>query len=112
MAQGVQHEPTDENRSLVKSLSAMGTRYVDIALKLEINTDTLTKYYSRELELGRVDANAKVAQGLFNQAVNGNTSAGIFWMKTRAGWKETNALELSGANGGAITIISKINVKD
>jgi hypothetical protein len=112
MAQGVQHEPTDENRALVKSLSAMGTRYVDIALKLEINTDTLTKYYSRELELGRVDANAKVAQGLFNQAVNGNTSAGIFWMKTRAGWKETNSLELSGANGGAITVISKINVKD
>jgi hypothetical protein len=34
MAQGVQHEPTDENRALVKSLSAMGTRYVDIALKL------------------------------------------------------------------------------
>ena len=104
MAQGVQHEPTDENRALVKSLSAMGTRYVDIALKLEINTDTLTKYYSRELELGRVDANAKVAQGLFNQAVNGNTSAGIFWIKTRAGCKETQAHEITGADGNGLGI--------
>ena len=112
MAQGVQHEPTDENRALVKSLSAMGTRYVDIALKLEINTDTLTKYYSRELELGRVDANAKVAQGLFNQAVNGNTSAGIFWMKTRAGWKETQGHEITGANGSPIPISVGIEFVD
>jgi|SRR6056300_901134 len=104
MAQGVQHEPTDENRALVKSLSAMGTRYVDIALRLEINTDTLSKYYSKELELGRIDANAKVAQGLYNQAINGNTSAGIFWMKTRAGWKETQAHEITGADGAELGI--------
>ena len=104
MAQGVQHEPTDENRALVKSLSAMGTRYVDIALRLEINTDTLSKYYSKELELGRIDANAKVAQGLYNQAINGNTSAGIFWMKTRAGWKETQTHEITGADGAELGI--------
>jgi hypothetical protein len=54
----------------------------------------------------------KLLKDYLTSAVNGNTSAGMFWMKTRAGWKETNSLELSGANGGAITIISKINVKD
>lgn len=104
MAQGIQHEPTNENRALVKSLSAMGTRYIDIALKLEINTDTLNKYYDKELELGRIDANAKVAQGLFNQAINGNTTAQMFWLKTRGKWKEVTQHEITGANGAEIGI--------
>lgn len=104
MAQGVQHEPTDENRELVQQLSAMGTRYEDIALELDISADTLTKYYRRELDKGRIKANAKVAQGLYNQAINGNTSASMFWLKTRAGWKETSKHEITGADGAPIPI--------
>jgi uncharacterized protein YjcR len=103
MAQGKEYVPTDDSRKLVRNLSAVGTRYIDIAQKLEISDDTLVKYYKKELEDGRIDANAAIAQTLFQQAKDGNTSAAIFWLKTRAGWKETNNLELTGADGGSIT---------
>jgi hypothetical protein len=112
MAQGIQHEPTEDNRKLVRNLAAVGTKYEDISLKLEISSDTLVKYYKKELDDGRIDANAAIAQSLFGAAKSGNTSAQMFWLKTRAGWKETNALELSGSDGGAIQVITGINDND
>lgn len=97
--QGKEHIPTEETKKLVRSLSAVGIRYVDIASKLEISDDTLVKHYKKDLEDGRTDANASIGQTLFQQAKNGNTAAAIFWLKTRAGWKETNAIEHSGEVG-------------
>ncbi len=112
MAQGIQHEPTEDNRKLVRNLAAVGTKYEDIGLKLEISADTLVKYYKKELDDGRIDANAAIAQSLFQAAKTGNTSAQMFWLKTRAGWKETNALEVSGVNGGVIKVVTGINDND
>jgi predicted transcriptional regulator len=100
--QGKEHIPTEESRKLVKSLAAVGTRYVDIAHKLEITDDTLRKHYKEELESGRIDANAQIANTLFQQAKKGNMTAAIFWLKTRAGWKETQVTELTGEDGGPI----------
>jgi len=45
--QGKRHSPSDEDRRLVKTLSAVGVRYVDIADKLQIDHDTLTKHYKQ-----------------------------------------------------------------
>ncbi len=96
MAQGKGHEPTNESRKLARTLSAVGITHEDIASKLDISADTLVKYYKKELADGRIDANATIGQGLFQQAKNGNTAAAIFWLKTRAGWKETNVSEVHG----------------
>ena len=71
--QGVLHEPTDENRKLVRGLAAVGVRHEDIAAKVDLSADTLVKYYKRELDDGRVDANAAVAKSLYQQAMSGNT---------------------------------------
>ena len=100
--QGKEHIPTEESRKLVRSLAAVGTRYVDIAHKLEITDDTLRKHYKAELEDGRIDANAQIANTLFQQAKKGNMTAAIFWLKTRAGWKETNVTELAAGEGAEI----------
>lgn len=91
-----QHKPDEEKRTMVKSLSAMGIRYEDIAKKLSISDDTLRKYYKLELDLGRIEANAKMANALFQQGINGSVPAAIFWLKTRAGWKETQTMEHVG----------------
>lgn len=107
MGSGVYHKPNEENRKLVKTLSAVGTRYEDIAAKLDITDDTLRKHYRKELDEGRIEANASVAQTLFQQAKNGNTTAAIFWLKTRAQWRENDRLELTGANGGPIETFIK-----
>ena len=90
------HNPTDETRKLARALSAVGITHEDIASKIEISADTLVKYYKKELADGRIDANAQIGKGLFEQAKNGNTAAAIFWLKTRAGWKETTVQELHG----------------
>lgn len=102
MTQGVEHIPDDKSRLLVKSLSSVGVRFVDIAIKLDITDDTLRKHYKKELDDGRIDANASIAQTLFQQAKAGNTTAVIFWLKSRAGWKETNVTEISGLDGAEI----------
>jgi hypothetical protein len=102
--QGKKYTSSDENRKLVKTLAAVGITFEDIATKLEISSDTLVKYYKKELDDGRIDANASIGQTLFQQAKNGNTAAAIFWLKTRARWKETQAVELSGPDGAEMVI--------
>src|SRR4051794_14506258 len=41
-----------------------------------------------KLDLGAVKANAQVAGFIFAAAKGGNVTAQIFWLKTRARWKE------------------------
>jgi len=41
---------------------------------------------------GKAKAIGTVAQGLLQQARDGNTSAAMFYLKTQAGWKETHNL--------------------
>jgi len=104
MAQGKKHEPTQHDRDTAKRLSALGCPHEDIAKRLKISADTLVKYYQDELDEGRIDANSAIAGTLFAQAKKGNTAAAIFWLKTRARWKETQVNEVSGLDGGDIRL--------
>lgn len=94
------HLPTSDTRNKVFMLSSVGTRHEDIATVLSISADTLTKYYKEELDKGRIEANASVAETLFKQAKEGNTTAMIFWLKSRAKWKESTQHEISGNPDG------------
>jgi hypothetical protein len=94
------HLPNGDTRNKVFMLSTVGTRHEDIATVLSISTDTLTKYYKEELDKGRIEANASVAETLFKQAKEGNTTAMIFWLKSRAKWKESTQHEISGNPDG------------
>lgn len=94
------HLPNADTQKQVYELSSVGTTYEDIAKVIGISHDTLTKYYRPELDRGRIDANAIVAGTLFKQAQEGNTSAAIFWLKTRAQWKETQKHEVGGNPDG------------
>ena len=109
MARGQLHKVTDENKRLVKTLAAVGIRHEDIAVKLGISSDSLVRHYKRDLDDGRVDANAAIGKSLYEQAKAGNTSAMIFWLKTRAGWAETQKVEHSGVDGQPIDLNIKVN---
>lgn len=101
------HEKTKENSDLARKLAALGCPFEDIAKKLNICSDTLVKKYKEELNAGRIDANAAVAGSLYKKAINGDTQAAIFWLKTRGGkgvWRETDRLEVTGADGGAVAV--------
>lgn len=109
------HQPTDENRAAVKALAAFGTPATDIARHIGINQDTLRKYYRDELDLGSIEANAKVGQYLFKAASgaaikDGATHAdcirsAMFWAKTRMGWREVSVHEHSGPGGDPIRMV-------
>ena len=94
------HLPNADTRNRVYMLSTVGTRHEDIASVLSISHDTLVKYYKEELDKGRIEANASVAETLFKQAKEGNTTAMIFWLKSRARWKESTQHEISGNPDG------------
>lgn len=64
-----------------------------------VSDRTLRKYYRQELDFATAQANAAIGGSLFNKAKAGNIQAQIFWMKTRAGWRETNNHNLVSEDG-------------
>jgi transposase-like protein len=86
-------EPDDKQRLVVTTLAACGTRFALIAKHIGVDAKTLRRYFRKELNEGHQDANALVARSLFGQAIAGNTTAQIFWLKTRAGWRETAVVQ-------------------
>lgn len=82
------HEPTKVTREVVKLHAMVGTPQDMIAQILNIDIKTLRKWYKRELDIAVAQANAQVGGALYNKAVKGDTAAAIFWLKTRAGFKE------------------------
>jgi hypothetical protein len=94
------HRPDPAQRRQVEALAAYGIPEADISGVVGIDPKTLRKYYREELDFGETKANAQVAGFLFNAAKNGNVTAQIFWLKTRAKWRETPVeLRHSGAIG-------------
>lgn len=92
----VPHQPTEKTRQLVQLHTTVGTPQAIVADLLGIDDKTLRKHYREELDQSRAQANAAVGGALFNKAKSGDTAAMIFWMKTQAGWRETNVTEING----------------
>jgi len=86
------HEPTEESRKYVESLSAYGIPQDEICKVVGCNDKTLRLHYRAELDTACSKANAKVAGALYRKAIGDGSqsvSAAIFWLKTRARWTET-----------------------
>ena len=88
----------------VYELSKVGTRHEDIATLIGVSHDTLTKYYKKQLDRGRIEANAAVAGTMYSKAMTGDVGAMMFWLKTQAQWSEKNTTELTGEGGSPINI--------
>lgn len=88
-------EPTEEQRRRVKSLSAYGIKQEHIAQMMGIRSPkTLRKHFRVELTRGAIEADAQVGQTLYQMATSGkHPAATIFWLKTRAGWREIQIVE-------------------
>jgi hypothetical protein len=94
------HKPDPAQRRQVEAMAAYGIPADDISRVVGIDAKTLRKHYRDELDLGETKANAQVAGFLFNSARTGNVTAQIFWLKTRARWRETpTELKHSGSIG-------------
>ena len=88
---------TDEDKELVRKLSGLGITHNQICSIMNITKPTLYKYYQTQLDLGKAQANTKVAENLFRMATGTGREAvtsAIFWLKTQAGWRETDVIEI------------------
>lgn len=102
------HKTTDETARLVEELSRIGTPQETISRIVGIAPKTLRKHYREILDDAETNANMRVANCLFstasgqneNASVRDTITAAMFWLKTRAGWKETHELN----HGGEINI--------
>lgn len=91
------HQPTMKERAQVKMLAAMNIGRADMAVFLGVSVGTIDKYFSNEIKMGQIEANAKVSASLYRAATDPkkpNVVAAIFWLKARAGWRENDGLPL------------------
>ncbi len=91
------HQPTDATRQTVQLHVMVGSRQEVIAEILGISVDTLYRHYKAEMDTAREKANASIGGALYKKAMGGDTTAMIFWLKTRARWKET--VDISNEDG-------------
>lgn len=88
-------------RSKVEALAGFGLSAAEIADVVDVDLDRLKAAFGKELGNGHLKANARVAENLFRKATGDgreSVTAAIFWLKTRARWRETSVHEIARAN--------------
>jgi hypothetical protein len=123
--------PSEADREKIQTMAALGIQQEKIAAVFDISEKTLRAHCRVELDTGEALANAEVGRFLFDAATGRETivnkdgeretrhigvtsatiTAAIFWMKTRAHWKE---LMMHGGPGpgGAVPIVLYESDKD
>ena len=102
------HKPQEVVRRQVEAMAGYGVPEADIARVVGVDPKTLRKHYREELDTGHIKANAKVAENLYRQAMGDGraaVTAAIFWLKTRARWKETSVHEIGGPDLEPLRIV-------
>lgn len=95
------HEPTDEMRQRITDLAVAGIPIYLICEIVELDDDTLNKYYKRELVCAEPEAIQRVAKTVVMQALAGDPKAQALYMKTKGakfGWVEKQVIETINAD--------------
>lgn len=89
----------------ISVMAALGLTAKEISIVVNVDEKLLKTYYSKELNVSKNIANIVVARKALEMAVSGRfPEMTKFWLKTQAKWKETNAIELTGRDGGPVEI--------
>ena len=100
---------TEKQRSEIETLAAF-LSVEQMAAYFGIASNTFYAMAERDPEIlemykrGKAKAIGKVAQGLVQKALAGDTTSAIFFLKTQARWAETQKHELTGADGGPVEV--------
>lgn len=101
--------------SRVEALAGYGLPAADIACVLAVDEEHLHAHYGHQLQSGAIKANARVAESLYRKALGDGregVTAAIFWLKTRARWKETSVQELEAKVDTSVTFITTYEDKE
>jgi hypothetical protein len=80
-------------REKVRHLAGLGVTQDDIARLIGCAPKTLRKRFRDELDRGVAEANAVISGSLYAAAKAGNVTAQMFWLKTRAHWREQGSTD-------------------
>ena len=89
----------------VEALAANGLTMQEISDALGIHPATLYRRKAKETEIqaairrGRAKGLAVVTNKLMEQAKAGNIAAIIFYLKARAGWRDTQSIDVTNSDG-------------
>lgn len=103
---------THEQRCLVSELAGYGLTWAQISSALKMNIRTLQRHCQEEYDAGKNLAIGMAAGQLFKKVMAGHPASIFFYLKTQAGWKETNKTELTGENGDAIKTEGNVELSD
>ena len=93
MAGRPQYEPSISDRATVKNLAALGATHEQIALCIGdygVTAKTLRKHFKRELEASSIEVKALAMSRLVAAIDAGEAWAICFFLKTKAGFRETS----------------------
>lgn len=80
-------QPSDDERAMVSAMAGYGMPAADIARVVAkgVSESEFLKACASDLEEGQIHANAKLAEQLYTQAVNGNTAALLHLSRQQSG---------------------------
>lgn len=116
------HEPTEKSNAEVAALISYGVPVKQVAAYIGIDDKTLSKYYREIMDEAMAKAHGQVGRYLFQGASGALLEKGathadclraaMFYAKTQMGFKETDRLEQTGADGGPIQTEWVVKVVD
>jgi hypothetical protein len=94
-------QPTNNEREQVEELAGIGLPMDQIAMLIRggIDDETLRKHFHVEMVSGKAKANSQVGRTLFQKALDGDTTAAIWWTKTQMRWKEVKEVDVKSSDG-------------
>lgn len=102
----------NEKLEVLKGWARDGLTDEQIAANMGIHVSTLYEYKNKypevneSLKKGKAVVDYEVENALLQQALQGNTTAQIFWLKNRRPkkWRDKTSQEISGPDGGPVQI--------
>jgi len=111
------HQPSDFDRGRVQAWASSGMQLRVIAMMLGISHNTVDKHYRRELEDGREMERGNLhhrqwefAMGKHGATVREQQRSGQFLLNTKHKYANRTDVEVSGADGGPVTLIQTVVV--
>ncbi len=94
----------EEYCEAVFKLCLLGATNEEMANFFNVSNETIKRWkkkypkFSSAIKEGKEDADSNVAKSLYNTAMDGNTTAQIFWLKNRnpTRWRDKQEIDVSG----------------
>ena len=83
----------------VERLAALGMTQEDAGYILGFSVDTLSRFYNDAWKKGKAKAKANIAGKLYEKAMAGDSASIFFYLKTQAGWREVQKIDMSSSDG-------------